>query len=103
MPTRAGKGDLTGAFFGHNNYSVEETWTNVANQRFFTISANGLSHDVRAIHVSGSIFEFVTNNVGQPFVVRDTSGAVVLRDRGAGSERYLRHWRRQRSRRHVLE
>ena len=86
---RAGKGDLATAFFGHDNYSYVETLTNVANDKFFTISGNGLNQDVQATHVDGSIFQFVTHNVGQPFVVRNMSGAVVLRDRGSLSFTYL--------------
>lgn len=86
---RAGKGDLAGAFFAHDNYWYVETWTNVANGKFFTISGNGLVHDVKATHVEGSIFQFVTNEVGQPFVVRNMAGAVVLRDRGSLSFTYL--------------
>lgn len=86
---RAGTGDLAGAFFGHNNYSSVDTFTNIANGKFFTISANGLNQDVRATHVEGSIFEFVSHDVGQPYTVRDMSGAVVLRDRGSLSFTYL--------------
>lgn len=86
---RSGKGDLTTAFFGHNIFSNFETLTNTANGKFFTISAKGLGIDVKATHVEGSIFQFVTNTAGQPFVIRDMSGAVVLRDRGVVSETYL--------------
>lgn len=86
---RAGTGKLAGAFFGHNNYSYVDTFTNIANDKFFTISGNGLNQDVRATRVEGSIFEFVSHDVGQPYTVRDMSGAVVLRDRGSLSFTYL--------------
>jgi hypothetical protein len=86
---RTGTGDLAGAFFGHNNYSYVDTFTNTANDKFFTISGNGLNQDVQATHVEGSIFEFVSHDVGQPYTVRDMSGAVVLRDRGSLSFTYL--------------
>jgi hypothetical protein len=89
LSIRTGKGDLAGAFFAHDNYSYVETWTNVANDKFFTISGDGQNQDVQATRVDGSIFQFVTHNVGQPFVVRDMSGAVVLRDRGSISFTYL--------------
>lgn len=89
VSVRSGLGNLTGAFFGHDNFSNLDTWTNTANGKFLTISADGLTHDVRATHVGGSIFQFVTNTVGQPFVMRSMSGAVVLRDRGAISFTYL--------------
>lgn len=86
---RTGTGDLAGAFFGHDNYSSVDTFTNIANDKFFTITANGLNQDVQATHVEGSIFEFVTHNVGQPYTVRNMSGDVVLRDRGSLTETYL--------------
>jgi hypothetical protein len=89
MLIRAGTGDLAGAFFGHDNYQYLDTWTNVANGKFFTISGNALNQDVQATHVEGSIFEFVTHQVGQPYTVRDMTGAVVLRDRGSLSFTYL--------------
>jgi hypothetical protein len=89
LSIRAGKGDLAGAFFGHDNYWYVETWTNVANGKFFTISGNALNKDVKATHIEGTIFQFVTNTVGQPYTVRDMSGAVVLRDRGSISFTYL--------------
>jgi hypothetical protein len=89
MSIRTGTGDLAGAFFGHDNYQYLDTFTNIDNGKFFTISANGLNQDVQATHVEGSIFEFVTHQVGQPYVVRDMSGAVVLRDRGSLSFTYL--------------
>ena len=86
---RTGTGDRAGAFFAHDNYQYVDTFTNIANDKFFTISANGLAQDVQATHVEGSIFEFVTHNVGQPYTVRNMSGDVVLRDRGSISFTYL--------------
>jgi hypothetical protein len=91
---RAGTGKLAGAFFAHDLFSYEETWTNVtpgspSENSFFTISGSSLTQDVRATHVEGPIFQFVTHQVGQPFVVRDMAGKVVLRDRGAVTITYL--------------
>lgn len=45
--------------------------------------------DVRATNVGGSVFEFVTHEVGQVFVVRDMDGNLVLRDRGRIAWTYL--------------
>ena len=39
-------------------------------------------HETKATHVSGTIFEFTSVNAGQPFVVRDSDGNLILRDRG---------------------
>jgi hypothetical protein len=86
---REGKGKQASAFFFHDNYSALETITNRQNGKFFTISHDGVNKDIRATRVEGSIFEFVSQDVGQPFVVRDMDGNVVLRDRGAIAFTYL--------------
>ena len=91
---RTGTGDLAGAFFGHDQFSYTETYTNVtpgslSEGKFFTISGSSLTQDVRATHVDGNIFQFVTHQVGQPYVVRNMAGQVVLRDRGAITVTYL--------------
>jgi len=79
---RVGKGDLATAFFLHDNYAYRETWTRRDTHDFFTVSANGLFHETKATRVKGTVFEFTSIESGQPFVVRDSSGAIVLRDRG---------------------
>jgi hypothetical protein len=86
---REGKGKDDGAFFLQDNYSGTETFTNPENGKFFTISHDGVFQDLTATNVEGSVFEFVTHEVGQPFVVRDMDGNVVLRDRGAITQTYL--------------
>ena len=86
---RTGKGKDAGAFFLRENYSSFETWTNPENDKFFTISSHGVYQDIKATRVEGSIFEFVTHDVGQPFVLRDMDGNVVLRNRGAITETYV--------------
>jgi hypothetical protein len=79
---RVGKGDLTSAFFLHDNFSFAETWTRRDTRDSFTLSGNGLFQETRATHVEGTIFEFTSIVAGQPFVVRDADGALILRDRG---------------------
>jgi hypothetical protein len=79
---RVGKGTLETAFFLHDNYSFRETWTRRDTGDFLSVSGNGLFHETKATHVSGTIFEFTSINAGQPFVVRDSSGRLILRDRG---------------------
>lgn len=86
---REGKGKDASAFFLQDNYSATETFTNPENGKFFTISHDGVLQDLTATNVGGSVFEFVTHEVGQPFVVRDMDGNVVLRDRGAITQTYL--------------
>jgi hypothetical protein len=86
---RVGKGDLATAFFGHDNYDYLDVLTNPETGLSMSFSGHGIVNDVKATHVSGSIFKFTTKDSGQQFVVRDDSGRVVLRDRGRIRETYL--------------
>ena len=80
---RVGKGDLATAFFLHDNFSFVETWTRRDTGGSFTVAANGLFQETGATHVEGTIFEFTSIIAGQPFIVWDSDGNVLLRDRGA--------------------
>lgn len=86
---RTGTGSQDSAFFDHNNYWWQETHTNQTTGKTISISANGLFQETRATRVDGSIFLFSSVNAGQPFVVRDAAGNVLLRDRGAIKETIL--------------
>ena len=79
---RTGTGDLATAFFQHTHVHSVETITNTRNGKFVTIEGDSVTQDVKATHVSGSIFQFVTHVVGQPSVVKDMNGRVISRDRG---------------------
>ena len=79
---RVGKGDLTSAFFLHDNYSFLETWTRRDTGDFFTLGGNGLFQETKATPVEGTIFEFTSINAGQPFIAWDSDGNVIMRDRG---------------------
>lgn len=63
-----------------DNYHSIETLT--ANGRTATIEHQGLYKDLRITHVTGTIYQFVAMESGQPFTVRDSEGNVLLRDRG---------------------
>lgn len=63
-----------------NNYETHETLT--ANGRTLYIDHQGLYKDRSATLVKGTIYQFVAMEVGQPFVMRDSDGNVLLRDRG---------------------
>ena len=80
MLKRGHAGDPTPYLF--DNYDVIETITNPANGEWITITHNGLHKDVRIKNVEGTVYDFVTHETGQPFVVRDMDGNVILRDRG---------------------
>ena len=77
---REGKGARSSAFFVHDKFWYTETHS--ANDKFFTISGNGLFQETRAIPLGGTLFEFHSVEAGQPFVVRGMDGEVLLRDRG---------------------
>ena len=64
-----------------DNYQVRETWT-AADGRSFTLSANGVFKDIKAKSLGGSVYQFTFHEVGQPFVITDSTGTVVARDRG---------------------
>jgi hypothetical protein len=86
---RQGKGKDATAFFAHDQYSFQEVWTNTDTGAYFTVSGNGLFNEVKATQVEGSVFTFRSVNSGQPFIVKDSSGNVVLRDRGTIQETIL--------------
>jgi hypothetical protein len=79
---RAGKGKTDTAFFLRDNFSITQTHTNVDTDEFLTIEGHGVFNEVHAKHVEGNVFEFMAIQAGQPFVVYDSAGNVVLRDRG---------------------
>jgi hypothetical protein len=86
---RAGKGKDATAFFVSDNYEYTETHTNVDTGAFLTIKGNAVFNEVNATRVSGNVFEFEAVEAGQPFVVYDSSGTLVLRDRGSIHHRAL--------------
>jgi hypothetical protein len=70
------------AYLAQNNYSSRDVLTNTANGEWLVIRGRGLVKDLKGVHVEGDIWEFTAHDVGQPFVIEDSEGSVVLRDRG---------------------
>ena len=68
-------------FFFTDNYAVTETWT-APDGRSFTLSHNGQFKNVQAHRIDGSLYQFEDHETGQPFVIADSRGKVVYRDRG---------------------
>jgi hypothetical protein len=73
-------GDPTPYLF--DNYSHDIVYTNPATGAWFTLHGDGLFKDLHVVNVTGTIYRFESIEVGQPFVVRDSNGNVILRDRG---------------------
>jgi hypothetical protein len=69
-------------FFFQDNYQYRDVITNPATGEFVVVRGNGIFKEIQPRQVEGSVFTFLTHEAGQPFVVEDTSGRVVLRDRG---------------------
>jgi hypothetical protein len=77
------------AFFQRLNFEYQDVFTNPLNGRSMTFEGNELSNELTATQVEGNVYEFTTIEAGQPFVVRDAAGNVVLRDRGVIRHRIL--------------
>lgn len=66
-----------------DNYQYTARLTAVPDTgRWFTQEGNGLYKDRTITLVEGTTYQFDAMETGQPFVVRDMNGEVVLRDRG---------------------
>ena len=77
------------AFFQRTNITYRDVFTNPANGSSLTIGSRRLLSEVKATQVEGNVYAFTTIEAGQPFVVRDGDGNLVLRDRGVIRQRVL--------------
>ena len=80
---RVGTGDLDTLYFAHINVTTTETITNPANGKFLVIESHQVIQETRAVPVEGTIFQVSDVSAGQPFVLKDMTGAIVLHNRGA--------------------
>src|SRR5688572_32734206 len=80
---RVGKNKAESAFLFNEKHSYREVHTNTLNNQTFVQRANSTFHEVKATQVEGTIYEFTQLEAGQPFVIEDSSGNVVVRDRGS--------------------
>ena len=69
-------------FFDHQRFSFREVWTNPANGKWFVVRGSSVNLDLTATQVEGNVYEYTLIQAGMPFVVEDSSGRVVARDRG---------------------
>lgn len=79
---RTGKGANDDAFFQHDTFRVTEIHTHSETGQVLIVSGHGVNQEVKATRVDGSVFEFTSIQAGQPLVVRDEAGNLLLRDRG---------------------
>ena len=79
---RIGKNRFASAFYLRESYSFREVHTNTLTGEWFVFSGHSSFREVKATQVEGTIYEFTQLLVGQPTVIQDSSGRVVLRDRG---------------------
>jgi hypothetical protein len=77
------------AFFQRMTFEYRDVFRNPANGASMTFEGKSLTNELTATQVSGNVYSFTTIEAGQPFVVRDSAGRVVLRDRGVIRHRVL--------------
>ena len=80
---KQGTGPKAGTFPVLDRFSLVETHTNTLTGASFTVRVTSVFNEVQARRVEGDVFEFTAVETGQPMVVEDADGRVVLRDRGA--------------------
>jgi hypothetical protein len=76
-------------FYFENRVSYTDVITNPETGAFFTVTGSSLFKEGQARLVEGNVFTFNTIEAGQPFVVTDMTGQVVLRDVGLIEVSYL--------------
>jgi poly(3-hydroxybutyrate) depolymerase len=69
-------------FYWHQSFSFREVWTNPETDEWFVVRGNSVGIDLTATHVEDNVYEFRQVEAGQPYVVEDSTGRVVARDRG---------------------
>ena len=70
------------AFLVRDTYQFRDVITNRATGKWFVFRGIVNFHEIKYRHLGGTLYEFTANESGQPFVIEDSSGRVVVRDRG---------------------
>jgi hypothetical protein len=70
------------AFFVSNVYEFREVVTNPETGASMVVRGKGNFREVTATQVDGDIYRFRAQEAGQLFVIEDSAGRVVYRDRG---------------------
>ena len=82
LTIRTGTGKDENAFFAHDRFQWHSTDVRRSDGLALHFSGRANFIETKATRVEGSIFEFTAVEAGQPFVVRDDDGNVLVRDRG---------------------
>jgi hypothetical protein len=77
------------AFLNRETYSFRDVQTNPSTGKWFVVRGHGVFNAIKATLVSGTIYEFVAIEAGQPFVIEDATGNVIARDSGVIRHTYL--------------
>jgi hypothetical protein len=82
--------DTTGqAFLENNAYHFRDVRTNPDTGQWFVVRGHGVYHEIKATQVEGTVYEFVLLQAGQPFVIEDAEGNVIVSDRGLIRQTFL--------------
>ena len=76
-------------FYFESRVTYADVITNPETGAFFTVTGSSLFKESQARLVEGDVFTYNTIEAGQPFVVTDMTGHVVLRDVGLIEVSYL--------------
>lgn len=78
------------AYLGSTTVHSVETFTNPDNDKWFTISADGITRETSGTLVEGNIWSFANKDSGAHFTVRSSEGDVLYRD--SGTVRYTTYY-----------
>ena len=70
------------AYLAHDNYWYTLVVTNKDNGKWMVVRGHALFREMTGTQIDGDIWEFTARESGQPTIVEDMTGAVVMRDRG---------------------
>ena len=69
-------------FLDHARLSFRETWTNTRSGEWFVLRGTSVNLDLKATQIDANVYEYSSIQAGQPFVIEDSAGRIVARDRG---------------------
>ena len=70
------------AFLAQDNYHFTNVLTNRDTGDWFLLRGQGVLKEKTATQIAGDVWAFTSIEAGQPFVVEDSDGNVIVRDRG---------------------